>query len=104
MKLTLQQAAQQALQVQDACNFSGVLNSLNEIMQNTLMPQSKGSRWAASHPITVLFMLKLAELGGWDSTLNPAYWPAERACMELASLAPTNAEDGEIEVDSAEEC
>lgn len=83
--MTLKQAAQSALDVQDACNFSGILHSLSSIVLDVLWAQpGANSQWISHHPIIVMYMLKLAELGGWDSTLNPAYEPAAQECKALA--------------------
>lgn len=85
--MTIKQAAQSALDVQNACNFSGVVKSLaSEIMDALWVEaraQNQGSQWIARHPITTMYMLKLAELNGFDSTLNPAYEPAEMQCMAI---------------------
>lgn len=88
--MTLKQAAQSALDVQNACNFSGVVKSLaGEIIDALWVEarlQNQGSQWVARHPITTMYMLKLAEMNGFDSTLNPAYELAEMQCMAIAQV------------------
>lgn len=85
--MTMQQAAQSALDVQNACNASGIIRSLHEIVMDVLWkaPECQGTRWINSHPIVTMFLLKLAELNGCGSTLDPSYEPAEKACQELAA-------------------
>lgn len=66
MPMTLQQAAQQALDVQNACNLSGVVHALERVVQDVLWPearsQGKGTDWVNQHPIVTLFLDKLASL------------------------------------------
>lgn len=66
--MTLQQAAQTALDCQNASNLSGVLVSLNEIIQNVLWPEArrlgKGTDWVNGHPIVGLILDKLVDLNG----------------------------------------
>jgi len=64
--MTLQQAAQTALDCQDACNLSGVLASFKEIVHTVLWPEArrlgKGTNWVNEHPIVALFTDKLVDL------------------------------------------
>lgn len=91
--MTIQQAAQWALQVQDAPNLSGVVKSLASPVIDALWEearkQDKGTRWVAQHPIVTMFLLKMCELNGCGSTLHESYGPAEKACQELAAQPPT---------------
>ena len=86
-KMTIKQAAQSALDVQNACNPSGVIHSLAEIVKDVLWPEAirlgKGSRWVGQHPIVTMYLLKLSEMNGCGSTLHESYEPAEKACQEL---------------------
>ena len=83
--MTLAQAAQQALDVQDSCNLSGVLNSLHTIVMDVLWPQATGGMWWVNrHPIVRLFLYKLSALNGQDRTLESEYTDAMAACSELA--------------------
>lgn len=81
MPKTLQQAAQEALDVQDACNLSGVLHSLDTIVREVLWPEATrlgvGTRWINHHPIVSMFLDKLESLNGiqvisHNSTLEAA--------------------------------
>src|ERR1700726_975979 len=64
--MTIQQAAQTALDVQDACNLSGVVASFKEIVHEVIWPEArrlgKGTEWVNSHPVVTLFLSKLCSL------------------------------------------
>src|SRR6266478_9233652 len=64
--MTIPEAAQTALDCQDACNLSGVLASFKEIVHEVLWPEARrlghGTRWVNEHPICTLFLDKLASL------------------------------------------
>lgn len=63
MKYTLQQAAQTAIDVQNACNLSGVVHSLADICSSLReLPDCTGTAWVNEHPIVTLFIDKLASL------------------------------------------
>ena len=87
--MTIQQAAQQALDVQYACNLSGVAKSFSQVIQEALWPiahrDGVGTRWVNSHPVVTMFLLKMAELNGCGDTMHESYEGAEKACKELAS-------------------
>jgi DTW domain-containing protein YfiP len=64
--MTLQDAAQTAIDVQDAVNLSGVLASFHHVVIDALWPEArrlnKGTEWVNQHPICTLFLDKLADL------------------------------------------
>ena len=66
--MTLQDAAKEAIQVQDACNLSGVLRTFDAIVMDVLWPEArrlgKGNEWVNEHPICYLFLDKLLSLNG----------------------------------------
>lgn len=66
--LTLQQHAQKALRVQDACNLHGVAVSLQGWLDDyaALFPAYSTDE-KNQHPITVLYVDKLAHLAGCQS-------------------------------------
>jgi hypothetical protein len=70
--MTYQQLAQQSLDVQDACNLSGVVKAFARGM-DTLWAEaherSEGTDWVNKHPIVTLFIDKLKSLNGEDDTL-----------------------------------
>jgi hypothetical protein len=69
--MTIQEAAQTSLDVQNAVNLSGVLQSFREIVMDVLWPgarrRGKGTDWVNQHPICTLFLDKLSDL---DHRLN----------------------------------
>lgn len=80
-------AAQNAIQVQDACNLSGIAFSFHaaiEAVCERCTELGQGTRWKNTHPIVTLYLLKMAELNGCGSSLDPAYKPAEEKCKLLA--------------------
>lgn len=65
--MTIQQAAQIALDVQNAVNLSGVVRSFAEATQavwDEAHKNGKGTEWVNTHPIVLLFVDKLADLSG----------------------------------------
>jgi hypothetical protein len=65
--MTYQELAQQSLDVQDACNLSGVVHSFAKAM-DVLWAEARvhghGTSWINKHPIVTLFLDKLASLNG----------------------------------------
>ncbi len=61
-----QKAHKNALEVQDACNFSGVLLSfardMEHVREHMRQEGSYGSLAFATHPVAILYMDKLADL------------------------------------------
>jgi hypothetical protein len=64
--MTLQDASQTGLGVQNACNLSGVLASFQRVAIDALWPEArrliKGADWVNHHPICTLFLDKLSDL------------------------------------------
>ena len=89
--MTIQQAAQQALDVQNACNLSGVLRTFNEVVSEVLWPESRrnggGTRFVNLHPIATLFLYKLAALNGSECFCSEAITNFRRALAEVENLA-----------------
>jgi hypothetical protein len=86
--MTLKQAAQSALDVQYACNLSGVARSLWEVC-NAIREAFPNTGAVNTHPIVTMYLLKMCELNGCGSTLHESYEPAERACIALAANTPS---------------
>jgi hypothetical protein len=84
--MTIQEAAQTALDVQDACNLSGVLASFKEIVHEVIWPEArrlgKGTEWVNTHPIVTLFLSKLCSLNRGFYECD--YLHASDACEALA--------------------
>jgi hypothetical protein len=84
--MTYQEAAQAALDCQDACNSSGILMTFTDAMLaicEEAHRRGEGTRWKNTHPIAILFLLKLSELAGCGSTLDQTYVPAEAECKQI---------------------
>lgn len=65
--MTIQEAAKLALDVQDACNLSGVVRSfaeVTEVLWSEARAQNAGTDFVNRHPITRLFADKLVSLSG----------------------------------------
>lgn len=77
---------QTALDIQDACNLSGVVFAFAEIMERLCDEASelkKDTNWKNTHPIVVLFADKLLAL---STAIKPEsyYHDAYRICKERA--------------------
>jgi hypothetical protein len=90
--MNIQQAAQAALDCQDACNLSGVLASFKEVVHEVIWPEArrigKGTEWVNQHPICTLFLNKLSSLNSSDcfcSQATSAYAKALRQVEEIAA-------------------
>jgi hypothetical protein len=89
MNKTIQLAAQSAIDVQNGCNLSGILNSLNEIVQNTLWPAARETEWVNTHPIVTLYLSKLASLNRVDCLCSDCFntfGSALGICEDLAAV------------------
>lgn len=71
--MTYQQAAQNALDIQNACNAGGVVYTFAEVIQAVWTESHRrtkegitpsGTDWVNRHPITMLFIDKLNDLAG----------------------------------------
>ncbi len=84
--MTIPEAAQTALDCQDACNLSGVLASFKEIVHEVLWPEARrlghGTEWVNQHPICTLFLSKLGSLN--RGYFECDYLHASEACEKLA--------------------
>lgn len=90
MPMTYKQAAQAALDVQDACNLSGVLFSFAEVMQflcDEAHAKNMGTKWKNHHPIVTLFVDKLADLNDRPSPWTEAYRDAYDECRKMVQDA-----------------
>ena len=70
--MTIQQAAQEALDVQNACNLSGVAKSFADVLDaiwTEARKQGKGTDFVNTHPIVTLFLSKLVSLNQHDTDL-----------------------------------
>lgn len=83
MVYTIAQAAKLALDVQDACNLSGVLASFKQIMHETICPLNLDTHDRNRHPIAVLFISKMGSLNGGYYECD--YMHASEACERMAA-------------------
>ena len=67
---TLKQMAQMAMDLQDACNLSGIVHTFSDVMKDLRGILSKEENFSTEilnkHPICVLFTGKIASLTGYD--------------------------------------
>lgn len=88
MNMTIQEAAQQAIDVQDACNLSGVAGAFSRAMHAVFVEAErlgKGTDWRNAHPIATLFLSKMCSLnGGYFDCGNGNYFRAAQACEAVA--------------------
>jgi|SRR5579862_5650925 hypothetical protein len=96
MRYTLKSAAQSAIDVQNASNLSGVLSSLNTIVQETLWPLARtdgqGTSWINQHPIVTLYLSKLASLNRTDCLCSDCFNSFGSALTICEQLAAADAE------------
>ncbi len=89
--MTIQEAAQSALLVQNACNLSGVLASFKEIVHEVIWPEArrlgKGTEFVNTHPIVTLFLDKLASLNHSQCLCSDSMKSYYSAYTEVENLA-----------------
>lgn len=78
---TIEQAAKEAIQVQDACNLSGVSISFRQAVQ-AITREPAGVGKLRTHPIMILFLDKMFDLIGRPDTSD--YGKAFHQCEALA--------------------
>ena len=90
-RILLQQAAQTALDVQNAVNLSGVLHSLDDIVTSVLWPeariQGKGTEYVNTHAVVTLFLHKLTSLNGCECFCSECINSYSRASAEVERIA-----------------
>ena len=82
--MTLKQAAENALDVQDACNLSGVIGAWERTRDAVNAACTQGTQERNRHPVNVLFANKCADLTGQFCDDVGRYSAAYDACMSLA--------------------
>ncbi len=89
--MTIKQAAQTALDCQDACNLSGVVSSFKAIVHEVLWPEARrlnqGTDWVNKHPIVTLFLDKLDDLNGRHIAGGRAWFGEGNAHDQVRKLA-----------------
>ena len=84
MSKTIKELAQEALDVQNACNLTAVIQSFARAMID-LGKHVKGTDARNSHPVTVLWADKVAHLTGIQDIGNDATMKAYNAVYALAA-------------------
>lgn len=82
---TMREAAQSALDVQDACNLSGVVHSFSKVV--TILREQRdcnGTTWVNEHPVSILYSAKIASLTG-VAHIAEGFEKAWDECTKLAS-------------------
>ncbi len=91
--ITVAEAARAALQVQDACNLSGVAHSFAEAvgaLWEEARQRGQGTDFVNTHPISVLFASKLGDLARAES--NERYAEALAECEGIVRESGRHAE------------
>lgn len=86
-EFTIGQAARLAIDVQDACNLSGVVRSFAEVTDTiwrNVRASGGGTREVNTHPIAVLFTSKIGDLSGVGCGDFDAFSKAYDTCKQLA--------------------
>lgn len=75
-----QALAQEALDIQDACNSCGLAQQFAEVMRELFNhPENTGgTSWANQHAITQMWVSKFADLADLELTLAPTAYPEVR--------------------------
>lgn len=88
-RMTMQEAAKQALACQDGVNLSGILRTFTNVVFNTLWPEArrleKGTDFVNTHPITKVFLDKLCDL----AEIHDRVYVSPRDMNEVKRLANT---------------
>jgi len=71
---------QRAIDVQDACNLSGVVHSLAEVLPR-IREDNPGTAHVNRHPIVVLYVSKLSSLSGAQFNEMEAFSQAYQAAQ-----------------------
>ncbi|OHD23790.1 MAG: hypothetical protein A2Y38_17010 [Spirochaetes bacterium GWB1_59_5] len=86
-KDTIRELAREALQVQSACNPSGVLRSWMRAMTTLQsLSSNSGTTWLRQHPVMVAYADKMASLCGVQSlSSDSAIWSAFKQLEQMVS-------------------
>lgn len=79
------QLAQEALDVQNACNLSGVVHGFSRAITNLReLNPSEGTDWINGHPICLLWADKIAHLTGTQDIGNDRVMTAYMKVHDIA--------------------
>lgn len=91
--MTFQQLAVRALQIQDACNPSGVAHSLAETIVELKTLGVGSTEDICNHPVVKLMAHKMADLCGMSTWDQGTYDSAYTDCTELAEPECTTCQE-----------
>jgi hypothetical protein len=83
--MTLQKMAQSALDVQTACNLSGVLRSFHEITQSMRNDHGMDTPTCNTHPVSRMFAEQISHLTGAGCGDTETYRKAYDWCVQVAA-------------------
>jgi hypothetical protein len=73
----------QAILAQDACNLSGLVHSLSQLVDKLWAdPECTGTDWVNTHPLVVMYVSKLVSLSGAERGL--VFSHAYEVCRQKA--------------------
>ena len=84
MSRTLKELAKEAIEVQDACNLSGVVHGWSRAMSELFELLKDGTESKNTHPINQLWASKCHDLARMGTSEWEAYHEAYSKCKELA--------------------
>lgn len=96
---TIQDAAQSALDVQNACNLTGVLHSYSaamKIVREEAKKQGEGTDWINQHPISRLYADKVVSLSGMRFHTASDFSKDYAAVEKLASKKESGMSAGDL--------
>jgi hypothetical protein len=86
--MTIKEAAQTAIDIQDACNLSGVLRAYSEAV-HAVFTAADNTEARNRHPVSICFASKVADLAGIGSLDIDTFGEAFHACQELVDASKT---------------
>jgi hypothetical protein len=85
---SIQKLAADAIDVQNACNLSGVVNGFSRALAALReLPEARGNDWLHAHPIAILWADKIASLTGTQDLGNARVMKAYDEVYKLRDSA-----------------
>lgn len=87
---TLQREAQQVLDIQDACNLSGVVHAFSRAMDTlwaAAKAESQGTDYVNQHPIVTLYLSKLVSLNRTECYCGDSSRVFQTASAKVEAIA-----------------
>ena len=89
-RTTLQQAAADALCVQNAVNLSGVIHAFARAMEAVVddcRSKGQGTDDYKKHPVVLMFLDKITDMTHWNGSFTNGYVSAYEDCEKMAGEA-----------------